>query len=559
MTRFLLATFDRFAWAIRMAGADYGQFRTILATKLTLDNRRQLVTRFAQQETNSWNGLLASVAFFALMGGFVALVLLARPSPLLAFTIIFSFVMFMLAMSLIADFSAVLLDTVDLMVLGPRPVSGRTILVARLVHICTYLGLLGVSLSVGTIVVGALQLHPLFSLLFLTVLAAAIAFVVLFVSLFYLLALRFTDGERFRDVVLFVQIGMSFFVIGGYQILPQVVPFDALTRVDLSGAWWAVLYPPVWFAAPFELFFGHASPRVLILTAEALVLPVVGLWFVVRVLSPNFGRMLSKLQQQPGRAEGVPTRTGRRGWLMSLLRRATTGSAEERLGFDLSWILAGRDRPFKLRVYPSIAFLMIFPAIMFCQSGAGIALVTQRMLESRSYLLGLYATALVLPMVLIQIGFSPEFEAGWIYYALPVGVPGRVLRGSTKAMLLRFGALLFGLVAGTLFAVMGWDLVPHAILAACQTWTIAVMYSLFLTPRLPFSESPTMMQSNGQFGRNMLALLLPAGAGFLHNVLAGIPHAVPVATLPAFVLALWMTSRYDALDWATLELRRSAT
>jgi len=29
--------------------------------------------------------------------------------------------------------------------------------------------------------------------------------------------------------------------------------------------------------------------------------------------------------------------------------------------------------------------------------------------------------------------------------------------------------------------------------------------------------------------------------------------AVPVAIVPAFVLALWMTRRYEALDWATFE------
>ena len=323
--------------------------------------------------------------------------------------------------------------------------------------------------------------------------------------------------------------------------------------MGLSGAWWAVLYPPVWFAAPFELLFGHSFPRAWILTAAALVLPVVGLWFVVRVLSPNFGRMLVKLQEQSPQAEGLATRIGRRGGLKSLLGRATTGSAEERLGFDLSWILAARDRPFKLRTYPSIVFCILFPVIMLSQTDRGLAGVTDRMLQPGGYLLGLYATALLLPMVLSQIGFSAEFEAGWIYHALPVAVPGRVLRGSTKTVLLRFGLLLFGIAAGVLFALVGWDIVPHAILAACQTWTITVISSLVDAPRLPFSESLTMTRSAGAFGRNLLMLLLPAGVGFVHYGLARIPHAVPVAIVPAFVLALWMTRRYEALDWATFE------
>ena len=62
-----------------------------------------------------------------------------------------------------------------------------------------------------------------------------------------------------------------------------------------------------------------------------------------------------------------------------------------------------------------------------------------------------------------------------------------------------------------------------------------------------------MTRSAGAFGRNLLMLLLPAGVGFVHYGLARIPHAVPVAIVPAFVLALWMTRRYEALDWATFE------
>src|SRR5437667_41616 len=136
---------------------------------------------------------------------------------------------------------------------------------------------------------------------------------------------------------------------------------------------------------------------------------------------------------------------------------ATTGSAEERLGFALSWILAARDRPFKLRTYPSIVFCLLFPVIMLSQTDRGLAGVTDRMLQPGGYLLGLYATALLLPMVLSQIGFSAEFEAGWIYHALPVAVPGRVLRGSTQTVLLRFGLLPFGLAAGVLLALLGWE------------------------------------------------------------------------------------------------------
>ena len=59
--------FDRVAWAVRMTGADYGQFRTILAAKLTLDNRRQTLARFSQQETSQPKGLLASLGFFVFM------------------------------------------------------------------------------------------------------------------------------------------------------------------------------------------------------------------------------------------------------------------------------------------------------------------------------------------------------------------------------------------------------------------------------------------------------------------------------------------------------------
>ena len=62
--------------------------------------------------------------------------------------VFYTYIMVMISMTLITDFSSILLDTSDNTIILPRPVDSRTLFAARLTHILLYLGQLGLGLTV---------------------------------------------------------------------------------------------------------------------------------------------------------------------------------------------------------------------------------------------------------------------------------------------------------------------------------------------------------------------------------------------------------------------------
>ena len=82
-------------------------------------------------------------------------------------TMVNTFVMAMMGLMLIGDFTNVLVDTTDNTVLLPRPVGDRTLLAVRTAHIVSYLGALSLALCAGTLVIGTIEFHPLFAVVYL--------------------------------------------------------------------------------------------------------------------------------------------------------------------------------------------------------------------------------------------------------------------------------------------------------------------------------------------------------------------------------------------------------
>jgi len=555
MINAILWLFDRLAFLIRLAGADYDQFRTILQAKLTLDNRRQAIG-FRSRRGAPKNTLIGTLVFYALMGVFPALVLLVAPSPMTALTVMFALVMVLIGMSLIADFTGVLIDTTDLAVLGPRPVSGRTILAARLAHICIYLGSLALALSAVTLVTGTIAYHPAFPAVFLATLALAVTLVVFAVNLFYLAALRFVDVERFKDIIVYFQVAMFVLVVGSYQVLPRLIDLRSIQEADISGRWWTYLVPPCWFAAPAELLVGGSSVWLWMLTVEAVVIPLAGLFVVVRYLAPQFGRSLVGMG---GDAAGGPAGPrGRAQPLRDLLGGWLARSTEQRAGFDLVWTMAGRDRQFKVRVYPQLAFLFLWPVIILMSGNEGPAEVIAGLGDSRKYLFLLYLAAFSLPAALLQVQYTNEFEAAWVYYALPLRRPGELMVGAFKAMACRFAVPVFLVFALLLGGLIGARVVPDILLAFALNGVVSVAVAFVMIRSLPFSEKPSALQSGGRLGRTLPLLGLPVVAGGLHYALTFVPHGVLAAILPAAALYAVLVRLYARVGWPRFGLRLAA-
>ena len=127
---------------------DYAQLRAIVATKLLMDNRRQRVAYRRNESASTGNSFGINLVFYTIFGGLVAMAMSSIASFIISMIVFYTYIMVMISMTLITDFSSILLDTSDNTIILPRPVDSRTLFAARLTHILLYLGQLGLGLTV---------------------------------------------------------------------------------------------------------------------------------------------------------------------------------------------------------------------------------------------------------------------------------------------------------------------------------------------------------------------------------------------------------------------------
>ncbi len=551
MTRVILAVCDALSWLVRLLGGDYPQFRAILETKLILDSRRPMVGFANRKERESGGAFTGALAFYAIIGFFLSGILWQVGSPFVGMTIVHTIVLVMLTTTLIADFTHVLLDTADNAILQPRPVSGRTFFLARTAHICTYLGLLGLSLSIVTMVMGSLRWSWLFPVVYLPTLAGGIIIAICLASLFYLVALRITNQERVRDIVLYIQILLSVFIFGGYQLLPRLIDMTHLERTRIDDSLWIYVCPPAWLAAPFDLLLGSAGRPQIVLTVFALVLPPAAMLVVTRGLAMRFNQMLAAMESTVERRAAAGLLPQRR-CFAARLAAMVTRQPHLRATFEFIWTVLSRDRLFKARMYPSLAILLIIPLSMLLSDPRGFRVVMEELPSTRRYLFLLYLACVTFPPAIVQIRYSQYWQAAWVYESLPLRRPGDVLMAALLVLLLRFVLPAFLVISLVLLSIWGVRILPDIALTLLVTVALALLEGILLGRHLPFSEQMGVRESSGRLAKSLLPVLLAVVLGWLHYLLLQWPWGLPTAAVGVLLLILWLARIYRGTSWALL-------
>ncbi|CCG98552.1 hypothetical protein FAES_0541 [Fibrella aestuarina BUZ 2] len=544
---------DRLLPLWQLLGVNYAQMRAILAVKLSLDNRRPVpaFTNWRQKEGQNTNGYWKSLALYAFLGLFTAIPL-AFVSPgavLMPAVLFFGYVMAICAMTLITDFSAVVLDSTDNQILLFRPVDGRTILAARITHIASYLLTFALAVSVVGILIISSRFGPIAGLLTL-LLVLLVAILSLFLTnVFYLLLMRFMSEERLRETINYFQIVLGVLFYGSFQLMPRFFNnADPLNPTLLTGQWWMLLLPPFWCAGSLDLLINQTADTwhwlglVLILTV-----PFAGLWLMSRVLGPLFGNRMATLdlaERQPTAPQ--PTATNVPGSLAkpSLADRLAgwlTTSPLERATFTMIWHLTSRDRKFKLKTYPSLAFGIVY-VVMMSSRQSGMASFSQ------SHLFILYLSSLYMLGAIMQITVSDSYKAAWIYATTPISRPGELLAGGLKAVIVKLMLPYFALLAAYVFYRKGIDVLPDVLLALTGSLVMLLISVTMGERSLPFSMTQDAVQQN-MTTRSLISMLVVGLVGVAHWGLSYIPYGV-WAAIPIMLLIAWLLFRsYRRTDW----------
>src|SRR5699024_10317091 len=154
----------------------------------------------AQKKEPIITPFVTSLLLYAFLGLLLIPFLYYAEEFYFSLAIAFTIVMFILMTSMISDFSSVLLDVRDKVVLDTKPLDQRTISVAKFVHVVIYMIQLAGALLLIPFVVASLFNGLLFSVILLVTLILISLFCIVVTALFYMVILKFFDGEKLRNL-----------------------------------------------------------------------------------------------------------------------------------------------------------------------------------------------------------------------------------------------------------------------------------------------------------------------------------------------------------------------
>lgn len=544
-------------------GADTDQLRAILDVKLTMDNRKPLALSQRQRKASTYS-MLRSMLLSFLFGFFYVIPWTVFDDISIAATFYYSLFLFLLTFSLLTDFSATLIDTRDKLIVLPRPVNDRTLLLSRLLHIFLYLFRTVLPMALpGWIVAGAI--HGWKAALFFPIPLLCTVLLALFVVMgLYLLLLRFSRPERFKEVLGYFQIVFSVILFATFYLLPRFIEQEDFVHFRLTDHPGLQFSPSYWLAATWS-WAGYpaawASTRWLGLAA--LLLPFLCLWLTVRYLAPQFIRKISALDGADGpvNADKPGTRKGGRFYLKlaRLLNRSDAANA----GFRMTWIQTARNRTFKLRVYPSLAYIPIYFVYLLTMKKQPLSKIWEHLPETNTYIILLYMCSFVMLQAVYYITVSDQYKAAWAYYAAPVEKPGRIMAGGFKVVWVKFFLPFFALVTLFVLYVWGPKVLPDILLALVNVTLFAMIITYVAYRQLPFSILDQMNSSGNKIVRSIISMLLPFLLGGAHYAVLGLPGMLSLGLRLLLLLLsaglLWMVwDSYINTSWDKMKSEETA-
>ncbi|WP_113930283.1 hypothetical protein [Bacillus sp. P14.5] len=534
---------DYFRWFFTKQGIDYKLLRKILQVKLTMDGRRvpTIFNQSNKKQKDDNNRFIKSLWIYALYGLFLVPFMLMGDNYLFQMSITFGVLMFIVMTSMISDFSSVLLDIRDRNILHTKPVDKRTISLAKTLHVCIYLFFLTAAIAAIPLVVSLFTHGPLFFLLFLVEIILMDFLIVVITAILYFTILRFFDGEKLKDIINYVQIGLSIGLAVGYQFVArsfELVEFG----VEFSPAWWQFLIPPVWFAGPFQLFLqGEGGTYIIAFTVLTFVVPVIALLIYSKMM-PSFERNLQKLSSHSGKEKkGMQSYFN---WEAKFFCR----NKEERAFFRFARSMIKTERDFKLKVYPSLGFSLIFPFIFIFNQ---LQMDSFGNIRDSKWYLSLYFTMLMIPNVLMMLKYSGKHKASWIYRTAPVGKLRNIYTGTIKAVMVKLFLPVYLVISLIFVFLFGLRIIDDVVIILLSSIVYVIFGFIVIKGTLPFSRSFEAAQDSDGWKLIPYFLLIGVFVG-IHFLALGIDYGSYLYLGILLILApvLWRLS--FRTDWEDL-------
>ncbi|GGA72824.1 hypothetical protein [Ornithinibacillus halotolerans] len=515
----LLKVLDPFRSIFRKFNIDYDMMRLILQMKLTMDARR-VPTILSQSKKKEGNQFIKGLWIYGLYGLILIPFFFLGDNLMLQASLITGIAMFILGTSMISDFSSVILDVRDKIILNTKPIDSRTINAAKVMHVSIYLTLItGAFITIPAIVLLFVNGFFYFVIFIIEIILLDI-FILAITSLAYILILRLFDGEKLKDMINYVQIMLAIGMVIGYQIIIRVydvVGFELIYHFS----WWHLLIPPLWFGAPFELLLNQDySLGIILLSILAIIVPIVSI-FAYYVSMPSFERNLQKLMEESKKSKKRNKNLGQ------LLERLLCFSKEERAFYRFASIMISRERDFKLKVYPSLGMGLIFPLI-FLYNNLGYQSF-EALSESKSYLT-IYFCNIIIGVVVFMLQYSGKYKGAWVFYTTPIKKHSIIYSATLKAFFVKLYLPILFILSIVYVWIFSFRIIPDLIVILFSGIILMLIsYKMFSVAKIPFTEPIESAQQGGGSSVKIILLMILVG------IFATIHFAISTITFGIYV------------------------
>ncbi len=551
MIRFILSLFAPFRWFIEKMGADYIQFIRILKLKLTIDDRR--VNKYSKKAENAQTGTIIKQSIFQIITGvFFSLVLFLIKSPFTFYYLAHTFVMVLMAMMIISEFSVILFDTSENVIIQPLPIKGNTVNLARNAHIFIYLTMMAINISVVPLITAFFKFGALSAILFTFTIFLNVLFTLFLANLLYLGIMKIVSGERLKSLLMYFQVFIAIFFMAAYQIGLRMIDKTEILNMQLSVHWYTYLFPPAFFSGLIEaITTGNFDQTHIQLLAEAIIVPPIAIFLTGKYLTPIFNEKLMDLEQGD-KAGKVKVEKSHKSLYYRIFETIFVRNNEEKAAFRMMWKMTGRERQFKQTFLPTLGYIII----MVIAPNIGRKGNLQDFFTGYKYLFVLYTLMIVAITLCGALIIGNYKSTTWIYKALPIKSPANFFKGTIKATFAKF-FIPFYLVVGVLVCILwGINALPDVILAFVLIYLVTCASYYIQRPFFPFSMEKTAIQG-GSNAMKMLGLMLVAAVlGFFHYFLLTKSTYASLILIPVYLGVIFFVNRfwvYRQITWKDVD------
>lgn len=552
----------------RVLGADVEHLKAILTVKLKMDDRKPLGVGRSQSNQKKKANYASTIVFVInfFVGVMYIFPMILFKDPYMSLFGLYTMLMVLLTFGLISDFSNVLVDTRDKLIIFPKPVNDRTIFLSRMLHIAVYFLRSVFPMSLAPWITWGLMKGWKGAVWFPLPMLLLTFICLFFVIGTYLLVLKLTKPGKFKDVINYFQIVFSILVFTTYYFMPRLQNADMLSTFSITDVAWIRYTPSYWLAACWY----WVEPATALLkgtgwcSIAALLLPFVMLWITVRYFAPSFIRKISAIDGVELEHSKRKIKYSGKQQFYQMLAKLINKNDAAKAGFSLAWLQTARSRSFKMRVYPGFAYVFVYFFYIFLGNDVPMSRVFDAMKDTKAYLFLLYITSFVILNAVSYMNITDQYKAAWIYYSSPMEIPGRLMGGAFKAMWVKYYFPFMAIVSIFVLWVWGSAVILDIVLATVNV-TVYVLIMMYINNRyLPFSMPERVKSSTGKtIARVVFALVFMSTMGLAHYLVSGlwiwimIPLKILLLILSAiFMWLIW--NSYINTDWQKVKMVEDA-